>query len=146
MERSGHYDNFDQGIAFFLPNMTWIQPPGYVHQMISQTWADQALSTSVSDMFPYPTSAQKTLDNKILNIRMVNNQGNAGSVSLTLTGFTASSTVNVLTLSSSNVNAANTPANPTAVSPVRSQITFNGNTGSISLPPYSFVVLTFTAA
>lgn len=31
---SGHYDNFDQGIAFFLPNMTWLQPPGYVHQML----------------------------------------------------------------------------------------------------------------
>jgi hypothetical protein len=27
-ERSGHYDAFDQGIAFFLPNMTWLQPPG----------------------------------------------------------------------------------------------------------------------
>jgi len=126
--------------------MTWIQPPGYVHQMISQTWADQSLSTTVSAMFPYPTSAQKTNDNKILYIRLVNNQGNDGSVSLTLTGFTASSTVNVLTLSSANVNAANTPANPTAISPVRSQITFNGNAGSISVPAFSFVVLTFTAA
>ena len=24
-ERSGHFDAFDQGISFFLPNMTWIQ-------------------------------------------------------------------------------------------------------------------------
>ena len=23
----------DQGLVFFLPNMTWIQPPGYVHKM-----------------------------------------------------------------------------------------------------------------
>jgi hypothetical protein len=22
---SGHYDAFDQGISFFLPNMTWIR-------------------------------------------------------------------------------------------------------------------------
>jgi hypothetical protein len=22
-ERSGHFDAFDQGISFFLPNMTW---------------------------------------------------------------------------------------------------------------------------
>ena len=29
-ERSGHFDAFDQGISFFLPNMTWLQPPGYV--------------------------------------------------------------------------------------------------------------------
>ena len=25
-ERSGHFDAFDQGISFFLPNMTWLQP------------------------------------------------------------------------------------------------------------------------
>ena len=29
-ERSGHYDMCDQGISFFLPNMTWLQPPGHV--------------------------------------------------------------------------------------------------------------------
>ena len=34
-ERSGHFDAFDQGISFFLPNMTWIQPPGYVHKASS---------------------------------------------------------------------------------------------------------------
>lgn len=120
-ERSGHYDNFDQGITFFLvsdecpfrsaitlpallllfppgpvslcrkwnfffsssfsspmrpvsafvacscgccghaispcshlflfhaqPNMTWIQPPGYVHKMIHDTWQPIALNVSVT--------------------------------------------------------------------------------------------------
>ena len=28
-ERSGHYDAFDQGLIFFLPNMTWYQPPAH---------------------------------------------------------------------------------------------------------------------
>ena len=37
-ERSGHFDGFDQGVSFFLPNMTWLQPPGYVHQMIKDSW------------------------------------------------------------------------------------------------------------
>ena len=36
-ERSGHYDQFDQGIAFFLPNQTWLQPPGHVHAMIAKS-------------------------------------------------------------------------------------------------------------
>merc|ERR1712139_277954 len=48
-ERSGHYDAFDQGITFFLPNMTWIQPPGYVHKMVNDAWAGKAISASVSD-------------------------------------------------------------------------------------------------
>lgn len=47
-ERSGHFDAFDQGISFFLPNMTWLQPPGYVHKMIADTWATKALQTTVS--------------------------------------------------------------------------------------------------
>jgi hypothetical protein len=36
-ERSGHYDMFDQGISFFLPNMSWLQPPGHVHAMVAST-------------------------------------------------------------------------------------------------------------
>jgi hypothetical protein len=31
-ERSGHFDAFDQGIVFFLPNMTWGMPPFYTHK------------------------------------------------------------------------------------------------------------------
>lgn len=36
-ERSGFFDGFDQGLSFFLQNMTWLQPPGYVHKMTSKT-------------------------------------------------------------------------------------------------------------
>ena len=34
------------GISFFLPNMTWFQPPGYVHIMFSQTWAETTVLAS----------------------------------------------------------------------------------------------------
>jgi len=79
MERSGHYDNFDQGITFFLPNMTWIQPPGYVHMMITQTWADQALNLAwnTTKSNSYAVSAQKTADNTKLVVRAVNNLGSS---------------------------------------------------------------------
>ena len=49
-ERSGHFDAYDQGISFFLPNMTWLQPPGYVHQMITQTWGDVGLAVSIDGL------------------------------------------------------------------------------------------------
>ncbi len=42
-ERSGHYDAFDQGLVFFLPNMTWGQPPYYVHAMIKDVFQQNAL-------------------------------------------------------------------------------------------------------
>merc|ERR1712070_447906 len=46
MERSGYNEAGlnDQGISFFLPNMTWLQPPGYVHAMNSETWLPNAIN------------------------------------------------------------------------------------------------------
>merc|ERR1719203_1804438 len=40
MERSGYNEGGlnDQGLIFFLPNMTWLQPAGHVHAMIANTW------------------------------------------------------------------------------------------------------------
>ena len=29
-----------------VPNMTWIQPPGYVHSMIADTWQPNGVATS----------------------------------------------------------------------------------------------------
>jgi hypothetical protein len=45
-ERSGHYDAFDQGLVFFLPNMTWGQPPFYVHSMIKNAFFENALTVT----------------------------------------------------------------------------------------------------
>ena len=36
-----------QGIAFFLPNQTWLQPPGYVHSLVTSTWQPLALPVEV---------------------------------------------------------------------------------------------------
>jgi alpha-L-arabinofuranosidase len=46
-ERSGHYDMFDQGVSFFLPNASWLQPPGHVHAMVHESWQPMALNVSV---------------------------------------------------------------------------------------------------
>ena len=47
-ERSGHLDAFDQVISFFLPNASWLQPPGHVHAMIARTVQDNARNVTVS--------------------------------------------------------------------------------------------------
>jgi len=46
--RAGHFDMFDQAISFFLPNMTWLQPPGHVHAMITSSWQPQVVNSSIS--------------------------------------------------------------------------------------------------
>ena len=65
-----------QGIAFFLPNSTWLQPPGYVHQMITQSWQPSALNfsaTSGGAVVASPQtlfSAQKSADGEKLVMRL----------------------------------------------------------------------------
>jgi hypothetical protein len=72
-ERSGHYDAFDQGLIFFLPNMTWGQPPFYVHQMVKDTW--QPWAVSVTGSLPninQAVSAATSADGSELTVRLVN--------------------------------------------------------------------------
>jgi len=91
MESASDYDAFDQGLAFFLPNMTWLQPPGYVHQMISQTWEFNALPVTVD---PEPTqppwvhnttaSAQQSDDGRTVVVRLVNYNASRANVTVVL--------------------------------------------------------------
>jgi len=170
MERSGHFDGFDQGIAFFLPNMTWIQPPGYVHAMISKTFAPQALyvgwasgtdkqalraRTVSSDgrvlnrrYMAGPAvsiSAQKSDDNTQVFVRVANSQLTASSVSITLENFKFQPTVNVWTLSNPDPNGSNPPSNPTFISPVQSTMSWPSD-GNVTVPELSYTILGFSSA
>ena len=50
LERSGYNEGGlnDQGMIFFLPNMTWLQPPAHVHHMVTSTWQPWALNVSMA--------------------------------------------------------------------------------------------------
>jgi len=171
MERSGHYDNFDQGITFFLPNMTWIQPPGYVHQMIAQNWFENALAiqllssvdeedhyyyhtkrhnyhrrSSITGMAsPYAISAQKSTDGSSIALQLVNNIGSESTFKVTLQGVNTNPSVTLTQLASSDLSAANTPSNPTFVSPKKTTITLT-NGGNVTVPAYSFSIFLFKLA
>ena len=67
MGDSTDFDAWDQGISFFLPNMTWLQPPGYVHQMVARSWQPNALNCSGAK--PTAFSAQLSADTKALVLR-----------------------------------------------------------------------------
>jgi alpha-L-arabinofuranosidase len=135
-ERSGHYDAFDQGITFFLPNGSWIQPPGYVHTMITNTWANQSLNVvynqqdgqeasvrpgtrfrAGSGAPAVSISAQKKQDGSQLVVRVTNSALSPSAVYIAISGATVNPTVTVWQMTANNANAANAPSNPTYVSP-----------------------------
>ena len=148
-ERSGHYDAFDQGISFFLPNMTWIQPPGFVHKMIHDTWQPNGVNATVQSGAGVSASAQKSEDGKVLVVRLVNDDAAPKQLTLAVHGMPVAVNVAGTTLSAPNgdLEAANPPGDPARVSPVSfGAKAAADNTVAATLAPRSFTVLVFDRA
>lgn len=161
-ERSSHYDGYDQGLVFFLPNMTWLQPPAYVHTMVAASLAKAngalaVATSSAGDASWLAASAQMSDDQSLLVVQLVNQNayGQAGQVVLSLqgTGFTPAGAVVITTLADPaadvstgirpNATAGNTPYQPTYVSPqtVYQQWPRGSPTWTVTVPPFAFWVL-----
>ncbi len=155
-ERSGHYDAFDQGISFFLPNMTWLQPPGYVHAMISQNWLPHALNVTVAGGGNgYPsTSAQVSDDAKTVIVQVVNPVTTSGNTTVTIAftgGFSPSGSGTMWTLSDPGFSpqvSGNSPSNPTYIAPVQTTVAWPAGAAQATYPILggSFTLFRFTAA
>ena len=159
--RSGHFEhsNAYQGISYSLPNMSWIMPPGYVHSMISKTWAPNALRVTVAGAGAgadeLSASAQLSADGSRLVVQLTNagNSSQATAVDVQLVGgaWAPSGAVGVWTLRepvapgvAPNTAASNAPGSPTFIAPALSNVTWPGGATAnltVALPPYSFTVL-----
>jgi len=121
---SNNFDAWDQGLSFFLPNMTWLQPPGHVHAMIASTWAEQTLALSwAAQGAPFPFVAQLTGGGKTLVLRAANPAAGeqAFGVALAGGGAAAGPTLAVWSLGGKEFqgNDDNTPSNTTRIAPMQ---------------------------
>jgi len=139
MERSGYNEAGlnDQGISFFLPNMTWLQPPGYVHAMISDTWQPLNVNYSATPLCGSSKngmiSAQVSEDGMTVVVRFVN----YASVAMNITiDAGRSATVRVSTMAFPDLKAANTPAEPMKVSPT----SLPPSNGPVEVAGYSYTI------
>eukprot|EP01050_Picozoa_sp_SAG11_P015267 SAG11_NODE_1960_length_3998_cov_3.835599_4_plen_326_part_00 len=97
----GQGDNSDkagfmQSIAEFLPNGTFLQPPGHVHAMVAKTWQPNGLATTLSGIDNSPdlwgsrwnktvaASASASDDGKAVTIRLHSNRTTALTVQINL--------------------------------------------------------------
>ena len=162
MEDGTDFDHWDQGIAFFLPNQTWMQPPGYVHQMISRSWQPSALnysanSAGVAVASPQTLfSAQKSTDGKTLVMRYINfnnwtKPSDPAKVTVRLKdkrGAAVKTTgeATMTTLQSLDGRAANPPGQPALISPRRRVLPSFADGSVLHIPSNSYVVVEATLA
>eukprot|EP00047_Mylnosiga_fluctuans_P024921 m.176110 g.176110 ORF g.176110 m.176110 type:complete len:817 (+) comp9956_c0_seq3:6-2456(+) len=137
------FDSWNQGIAFFLQNMTWFQPPGYVHQMITSTWAEKSVQATFASPDTIPLAAQLTADGKSLVIRAVNHEAVSQPLSVSLTGASLSGgSFTIWTLSGQSPATDNSPDSPTRIAPVKTTGTIaQAGKLQVTLPKYSFTIL-----
>ena len=139
-----HFDSFNQAMAFFLPNATWLQPPGHVHAMIAATWAETSL-LSIFDVGSgvVPFAAQRTADGKTLVLRVVNNAPTVRNVTVRVDGAAfAGSSYTLWTLSGNTTDEDNTPAYPERISPVKTMLPVAGGDSVLRaiLPSFTFAI------
>jgi alpha-L-arabinofuranosidase len=156
IQRSGQMrDIWDQGLSFFLPNMTWLQPPGVVHALFSQHWTPNALSVATTGGGGFVSAAaQIAEDRSYVAVELVNAEWGAaqGSASVAVSGFSPAATVDFYLVAEPgdgavNSTAGNTPANPQYIQVVHSTLAWppSGNL-TVVLPPLSVAVLVLHAA
>jgi len=132
----------------FLPNGTWLQPPGFVHQMISETMQPNGLEVSITNSSlsaNLTASAQQSDDGKTLVVRLANVGKRAVTLSLNVSGAArlggddvVDATMWLLASPSGDPLDANTPAEPERVRPVKRAIKA---TADITLPAASAAVV-----
>lgn len=143
LQPDGQNDNgWDQGLLFLNPSQVWLQPPGYVTQMISRNHQPLVVE-SKSPAHDLDVSATKSEDGKTLVLQVVNAGEKPLTLPLKISGFTPAKPVaQVLTLEGP-LDASNTASSPEAVKPAASEWRHgleNGGT-TVTFPGHSFTVI-----
>jgi hypothetical protein len=124
--------------------MTWYQPPGYVHIMITNTWAETTLAASLQRGAPsVPFAAQRTADGKTLVLRVVSSAAQQPVTALLTGGLAAAGPSMTLWTLTGKPAQDNTPSAPTAVAPVSATVPLAAGATNITvtLAPNTFAVL-----
>ena len=143
LERSGYNEGGlnDQGLIFFLPNATWLQPPGLVHKMYWDTWQPNGVAVITNSSASCPQagvdfSAQASDDGKTVVLRLLNSNGEQ-SVNYTIDvhGGTSSSGGGGGGVGSSRDGGkASVGSNRIVVSSITSQTMHNPNLAASNTP------------
>jgi hypothetical protein len=147
LQVDGQNDNgWNQGLLFLNPSKVWLQPPGYVTQMISRTYQPVVLPVQSAGAEGLDVTAVRSEDGKTLVLRVANISAEPRATKLQLQGFTATRPAAEITELAAPPDAMNTASDPTHVRPTPRQWTHDlkrGGVAEYTFPPHSFTVMVF---
>ena len=141
LQPDGQNDNgWDQGLLFLNPTSVWLQPPGYVTQMLSRAWQPNVVRCELAGASKlFDVTAKASADGRHLTLQVVNASDQPVAAELDLGGFKPSSKLAKAVRLEGAANAANTAAQPTAIVP--HELTLDLAARELVFPPRSFTVV-----
>ncbi len=106
---------------FLNPSKVWLQPPGYVTQMLSRNYLPQLVKCEVTDTKgELDATAKRSEDGAALVLQVVNVGDQPIATTIQIAGFSAGNSVAQVTELSGPLDAVNTADNPNAIVPKQS--------------------------
>jgi hypothetical protein len=119
LQPDGQNDNdWNQGLLFLNPWQVWLQPPGYVTQMISRNYQPLLVKSEVkSPGDVLDVSVKRSEDNKTMVLQVVNAGEQPTTAAINLAGFTPRLAVAKVETLAGPLDAKNIPGQPEIIRP-----------------------------
>jgi alpha-L-arabinofuranosidase len=140
LQVDGQNDNgWNQGLLFMNPEKVWLQPPGYVTQMLARERLDNVVQADCDNAQLDVTGVASAAGNK-LALQVINIGDTAVATSIQLAGASSSAQVEELAGPLNGVNTANAPD---AIRPREFawQPSWHDGAASYTFPPHSFTII-----
>jgi hypothetical protein len=147
LQPDGQNDNgWDQGLLFLDPSRAWLQPPGYVTQMLARNYQPRVVDASVTGADgDLDVTATRSADGATLVLQVANLGAEPRASRIVLEDFTPSGRTAKLEELAGPLDATNTLAEPTRIEPRRAEWRPAWKDGAVqyTFPPHSFTILRF---
>jgi hypothetical protein len=147
LQADGQNDNgWNQGLLFYNPTQVWLQPPGYVTQILSRNYLPRLIEARVTgEKNALDVTATRSENGRILVLHVVNPTEKAESAQIHLAGFVPRQAVAQVTELAAPLRAVNTSAQPNIVETHSRewQHEIKDGKASYTLPPCSITVIRF---
>jgi hypothetical protein len=137
-------NGWDQGLLFLNPSQVWLQPPGYVTQILSRNYLPQVVKCDVTDTTgKLDVTAKRSEDSSTLQLQVVNVGNQPISTTIHIKGFSAPNSLAQVTELSGRLEAVNSADMPTAIVPKQSQWMHKMKEGKThrAFAPHSFTLI-----